>query len=124
VTLEEELEALERRLEGLPERIAARAAPELLQVAQGQWQAGQGPDGKPWPLTRGGRLALVDLTSKITAHADGDSVVLELPAELAYHQAPTQPGHPVRPTVPEDGAELPEAWGRVFADAVAAELEE
>ena len=119
----EQLESLERRLEDLPERAATRAAPELLRVAQAQWAAGQAPGGETWPLTKEGRVALTSLTRKATARADGAVVELELPDELAYHQAPTQSGHPRRPTLPNEGEGLPPAWEEPLVDVVDAELE-
>ena len=120
----EQLAALERRLEGVEERAATRAAPALLAVAKGQWSAGQGPSGESWPPTKDGRIALTRLTALATSHAEGSTIVIELDDICSYHQYATQPGHPARQLVPEDGEQPPTAWLAAVEDAITAEMEE
>lgn len=111
---------LDRVAEALP-RAAAAAAPKLLAVVHAQHAAGQAPDGTAWPLTVDGRVALTDLTSQITARADGGAIVLAVPDLLKPHQVGT--GRlPKRQVMP--AGELPDTWKAPIDKALAAELGE
>jgi hypothetical protein len=114
-----ELDALIKRMGSLSragERACKKAGPKLLKVAQAQWQAGIGPSGEAWPKTKDGKVALQDLTAKITATAEGESIILRAPLLLTFHQGK-------RPVFPGKGEPLPASWQKTIDDALRAELE-
>ena len=105
--------------EQLTQRAVKRAAPRLADVVASQHRAGVAPDGTPWvPDKSGGIPRLADL-GEPTAHADGASVVLELPDAFLPHQAGGR--IPQRKIIPAPGDPIPDAYRVVLDEALASE---
>lgn len=106
-----------QRLAGAPARAAAKAAPELQELLEEEFDAGRSPEGKPWaplatstrqrgrtppPLTASGEMRA---GSKVSAAGGNITVTAPHPAEV--HQAGTL-FMPARPIEPEGG--VPKTW--------------
>jgi hypothetical protein len=105
------------QLAGVDARIARRAAARLQAVARAQYAAGVGPDGRAWPRTKEGHVALVGLASQVTFRAEGGAIVAEAPDELRYHMR-------TRPVLPAPSAPIPPVWQAAIDQAAADELGE
>lgn len=69
----------------LPERAAGDVAAALEDELRAQIARGEGPDGKPWPLTQSGRKALQNAASALRVRAAGATVVATLTGPAALH---------------------------------------
>jgi len=81
-------------LDGMPERVAQRAAVEIASVLDEQFEAGVDPYGDPWAdLKRGGRSHLTEtgaMHAGSTVHARGSDIVIHVPDPGGFHQTGTR----------------------------------
>lgn len=92
------------RLRALPKAMTQDAAPavavELERELVAQIGRAEGPDGKPWPLTKGGGRALQGAARDLTVRAIGDVVLARLDGVHARHHLGAVRGAVRRPILP------------------------
>lgn len=92
-----------RRLKGMPEKVAARAAAPVQAALRATTAAGTAPDGTPWPARKkdGGR-ALANAAEATTVTAHGRALVMRVTGPEAIHHKGTGTGRiPRRPQLPD-----------------------
>jgi len=102
--------------------LGARTAPELARELEREIKAqiarGEGPDGKPWPLTKDGKQALQHAAKSLTVAAVGaDTIVVRIAGVEARHHLGHVRGGIVRQIIPTRG--IPDPLVRVIQRVLA-----
>lgn len=84
-----QLQSMIDRVAALGPQTVRRAAPKVARALEAELVAqigrGEGPDGKPWPLTKDGARALQGAAGALTVRAFGPVVVARLSGPEARH---------------------------------------
>jgi hypothetical protein len=89
-----------RSVEGLAEDAAPHVAKALKEELDAQIARGQGPDGKPWPLTVDGKKPLQNAAAATTVVAVGSAIVARVTGHDAFHHRGQTRGNVVRQILP------------------------
>jgi hypothetical protein len=109
-------------LEGLPDRVALRAAGKIAAVLDEQFAAGTDPYGDPWAdLKRGGPSHLTEtgaMHADSSVSARGATIVVTVPDPGGFHQSGTR-YMPARKPLPEQSRGLPPAYEIAILSSIA-----
>lgn len=107
-------------LDGMPERLAQRAAGEIADVLDQEFSSGVDPYGDPWAdLKAGGRSHLTEsgaMHAGSTVYARGTDVVIHVPSPGGFHQGGTR-YMVARPIEPTNDRGMPPAYELAFMRA-------
>lgn len=106
-----------RAIEGMPEKVADRAAQRLQEATTATASAGKAPDGAAWaPKKCGGGPPMANAASHVRTRAIGPTVRQTLTGPDVFHQYGVR-GEPRRQVIPDAGAGLPKEAGDVVGRA-------
>ncbi len=119
-----ELDDMIARVRRLPE-LGTRAAPDVARVLEAELHrsiaAGESPEGKPWQLTKDGRVPLTGAAKALGVAAVGATIYVRLTGPEARHHLGRARGGIERQVIPTElsprmAAEVQEVLARHFAE--------
>lgn len=105
-----------KRLGGMAEDVARRAAPRVDKVVKATVRAGQTPLGVTWKIKKDGELPLVRAADSIETTAQGTRILVKLTGPTVYHHLGLG-GRPVRQVIPDGASVSPALEAAVLGSA-------
>lgn len=110
------------RFGDLPKRAAPVVATELERVTRDHIARGVDPDGKPWPLTKDGNVALQTAGRGLSSRAVGTVAIVRLEGKAVLHHLGAARGGIKRQILP--GRRLPPEYVQTIKRTLVAQFRE